>query len=674
MSLQALNPFRKLDRRIAAELAAQRRAITIGLLCVIVASLLDGLLLPVMKRSLDAMGDAMPRTQAAADSFNQRRDAFVEQADQVAKKLNLDKTATEDTFKRDFAELDQRNADATADRLAADLHRQPGEVKGVLLNTSGQAGGDLGAVNRLGIFSLAVVAIFAVKYWFTRGQNYYLGVAAARLSSDLRERLFAKLQRLPVSYFGEKRVGAIQSVLTNDVNVYQNAVGAVRDSIQGPIVVVVSFGYVLFIQAQLALVVALFLPAMAYVINRNGRKIKSSQAAVQDSLAEVSATTTESLQGLRVIKAFAFERESQQRYEALVERSYESQIVASRRFAALRPLVELIGATAIATVLYICGWLAYRGETSVGAIGSLLFAMDRLNQGIRSLTSVTATFNQVQAASERIHSEVLEIPDQVQMEGARTLASVVGKIDFEHVTFRYPDGTEALHDVSFSLEPGTSLALVGPSGAGKSTIADLILRFYDPSEGRITLDGVDLREFDLHWLRKQIGVVPQNTFLFAGSVAENIRMGKPDATDGEVVEAACAANANEFIDKLEAGYGSNVGEGGSRVSGGQRQRIAIARALVRKPALLLLDEATSALDATSERAVTEALDDIMRQRTSLFIAHRLTTAARADRILVLAKGRVVEEGSHAELMEHNGQYAALFRIFSGGLLEGDLGG
>ena len=262
------------------------------------------------------------------------------------------------------------------------------------------------------------------------------------------------------------------------------------------------------------------------------------------------------------------------------------------------------------------------------------------------------------------------MPDQVQdLSVGKIIENAQGRVEFKGVTFRYPDGTEALSNVSFVIEPGTSLALVGPSGAGKSTIADLLLRFYDPSEGQILLDGIDLRELQISWLRRQIGVVPQQTFLFAGSVAENIRLGKEEATDYEVTEAAKAAYADEFIMSMDEGYDSQLGESGIRLSGGQRQRIAIARALVRQPAILLLDEATSALDASSEKAVTEALDVIMKERTSLFIAHRLTTAARADRILLLRKGEVIETGSHSQLMDQNGAYASLFRAFSGGLLE-----
>ena len=529
--------------------------------------------------------------------------------------------------------------------------------------------GDPGMVRLLGYYSLAVVGIFVAKYWFTRGQAYYLSKAAAKLATDLRIKLFRKLQRLPVSYFGSKRVGGIYSVLTNDVNVYQNAVGAVRDSIDGPAKAIIFFGLVIYAQWQLALIATLFLIPMIVIIQRNGRKMKAAQAQVQTDLAEVSAMSNEAITGTRVIRAFAAEPQIEATYESLVGKSYRSQVHSIRILAALRPLVELIGAVAISIVIYLCGWLAYRGEITVGGVTLLIFSLDRINQAFRSIAGVTNTYNMVQAASDRIYGEILDVPEAVDLKATRTLPNPQGRIEFRGVTFRYPDGTEALSNVSFTLEPGTSLALVGPSGAGKSTIADLILRFYDPTEGLILFDGTDVRELNTEWLRQQIGVVPQQTFLFAGTVKENVLMGDPTATDEQIAEASVAAHAEEFIRELPAKYETEIGETGNRLSGGQRQRLAIARALVRRPTLLLLDEATSALDPTSERVVTDALAEIMKTRTTLFIAHRLTTAARADRILVLSKGEVVEAGTHKELLESHGAYAGLFAAFSGGVLD-----
>ncbi|RYG27139.1 ABC transporter ATP-binding protein [bacterium] len=659
------------DPRLSAELRSQRKSIVKGLLCVLATSLLTTATIPLLGKSVSAIQEAAPVSLTRREAIAKAKSEAEARVKELADKLGIDTEAERTSAVAALTSVEAAIPDSKLDgetlALSRALKEDPAKIRTALAGTN-KVRGDIAAVHRLGLYALIIVGLFGLKYVFTRGQTYYLSRAAARLSADLRIRLFAKLQRLPVSYFGKKRAGAIQSVLTNDVNVYQTAVTIVRDSIDGPIKAIGAFGTIIYIQWQLALVTLLFLPIMASVIHRNGRRMKGAQRKVQDDLASVAATTTETLQGVRVIRAFAAEERIQSMYAGLVEGGFQSQLSATRVQSRLRPLVELLGAAALAAVLYVCGWLSYRGDLKLGQIAALIYALDVINQGVRNLSSVANTYSQVQAASDRIHREILDEPEPADDAKGSVLPSPQGKIEFQNVTFRYPDGTEALRNVSFTLEPGTSLALVGPSGAGKSTIADLLLRFYDPTDGRILFDGVDLRELDVKWLRNQIGVVPQQTFLFAGTIAENIRMGAPNAPDEAVQEAAKLAHADEFVSTLPARYDSPLGEGGAGLSGGQRQRVAIARALVREPALLLLDEATSALDAESERAVTEALDEVMQQRTTLFIAHRLTTAARADRILVMSRGEAIESGSHAELLAANGFYAALFKAFSGGVL------
>ncbi len=592
-----------------------------------------------------------------------------QKAPDISAALNIPQKDVEAAIKRAVPKVLASQSENEITALAPELGLSPTDMNRVLNKVGNLPTGDPSAVTRLGGYCLMVVGLFLVRYWFVRGQTYYLAKAAARLSSDLRERLFSKLLRLPVSYFGEKRVGAINSVLTNDVNVYQNAVGILRDSVDAPVKSVIALGFVFWTQWKLAAVTLLFLPIMAVIIDRNGRKMRKTQGEVQVALADLGASTNEALLGARVIKAFAAEQTVIGRYKALVEKTFSTQMRATKVFATLKPMVELIGAAALATILYLCGQMAYTGQLQLGQVAALIFALDRMNQGFKGFGSISSTYNQVQAASRRIYEEVLDVPDQVvdattgkEPEGFR------GLVEFKNVTFRYPDGTEALNKVSFTINPGESLALVGPSGAGKSTIADLLLRFYDPTEGQILLDGIDLREIKLSWLRNQIGVVPQQTFLFAGSIQENIRLADPLASPEAVTKAANQAHVTEFVNQMESGFDSQIGEGGGRISGGQRQRVAIARALVRNPKILLLDEATSALDAQSEMAVTEALDEVMKERSTLFIAHRLTTAARAQKIVVMSRGQVVEQGSHVELLEANGAYAGLFRAFSGGVL------
>lgn len=515
----------------------------------------------------------------------------------------------------------------------------------------------------------AVVINFFLRYFFTRGSVLYLNIASNRLTSDLRRRLLNRLLRLPIGYFSDKRVGAVQSVVSNDVNVFQMAIGIIRESIEAPLKATVALIAIFFIKWQLALITLLMVPILAVVIQRNNARMKSATHQVQENLAEVGATTTELLQGVRVVKAFGAEERTAEEYATLNERLFNAQLRSAKITASLRPLVELIGASALAMVFYISGVLASKGQLQFADVAALAFAMDTVNQGFRSLGSLSNTAAQVQTAVDRLYSNVFDLPEESSLSGSQKLSTVIGRLEFKDVSFTYPDGTTALENVSFVLEPGESLALVGPSGSGKSTVADLVQRFYEPSSGQILLDGVDLRELDVEFLRGLVGVVPQHTFLFAGSIEDNVRLGSPNATDAQVHDALAKANALEFTLSMNDRESSSLGERGTKLSGGQMQRVAIARAILRQPKLLLLDEATSALDATSEKLVTEALEEVMHNRTTLFIAHRLTTAARADKIVLLNRGMVVEQGSHQELMAKNGEYAALFRVFSSGLFE-----
>ena len=508
--------------------------------------------------------------------------------------------------------------------------------------------------------------LFVARYCFVRIQTYYLAEAVARLTTSLRRKLMSKLLRLPVTYFNEKRSGAVQSVLTNDVNVFQSAVQILRDSIEAPIKAIGALVVIIVLQWQMAVATFLLIPILGVIVHRNAKKMRKIQQEVQLDLAEVGAVTQETLQGVRVVKAFGAEDQMDLQYKTLTEQSLQSQLRSASLVAKLRPLVELLGASGLIFAFLIGGWIAVTTGMKVSHMIVLAASLDTINQGFKGISGLSSTYSSVQAAADRIYSEVLDVPEPPELSGTKVLPSISGRIVFDNVSFSYPDGTPALWNVSFVVEPGTSLALVGPSGAGKSTIADLFLRFYEPSDGKITVDGVDIQELDVKWLRSQIGVVPQQTFLFAGSIDENLQLGAPDATEEQIGKALRMAHAENFTQEFRERNVPVMGERGARLSGGQMQRVAIARALIREPAILLLDEATSALDAASEHAVTEALQEVMETRTTLFIAHRLTTAARATKILLLKKGQVVETGSHKDLIEKNGEYAALFRLFNAG--------
>jgi subfamily B ATP-binding cassette protein MsbA len=526
---------------------------------------------------------------------------------------------------------------------------------------------------QVGMMCLFIIAIYSVKYWFTRGQMFYLSDVAQRVTAGLRTQLFAKLQTLPIAYFNAKRTGAIQSVITNDVNVIQTGVPLVRDVISAPIRAFGGLALILYLNWKLALVSLIAVPPVAYLIMMNSRKVRKAQETVQKSMAEMTANMQESLGAVRVVRAFSAEERTSKSFADAVESTYESNMKVVGRVAQLKPMVEIIGAVAIAVIFYLGGKLVAEKEMTAGSLLSFIYLLDVIKTGATGIGNISNVYSQVLAATDHVYAEVLDVEsDMEDDENAIALDNPQGRIAFENVSFTYPDGTPALHDVSFAIEPGTSVALVGRSGAGKSTIADLMLRFYDPSSGAVTFDGNDLRRLDSAWLRRQIGVVPQQTLLFASTIRQNIEFGKPDATEAEVKAAARAAHADEFICATPEGYGTVLGERGVRLSGGEMQRIAIARALLINPKVMLLDEATSALDSVSERIVQAALDEIMSERTALIIAHRLSTAARADQIIVLAGGSIVEKGSHAQLMALNGTYAGMYRAFNAGLFDGSL--
>lgn len=525
----------------------------------------------------------------------------------------------------------------------------------------------------LGLLCIGVVIVYAVKYFFTFGQTYFLSKAAQATTEDLRGQIFEKLHSLPISFFNRQRVGALQSVITNDVTVIQNGIAIVRDAVTGPLLVIGGVAALLILSWKLTLVALLALPFVLIVIRSTARKVRTAQDEVQHELASMTSLMQESLNSVRVVKSFNAEGREVLRFRDQLRRNFDKNMDLVRRIAALKPSTELIGAIALAATMFVGGYLISQGEMAIKDLLAFGFTLDKIKNGANGIGNLSNTYNQIVAAVERIFREVLDVKsDLPESRENKIIPDPKGRIEFHNVSFQYPDGTRALEDVTFTIEPGRSVALVGRSGAGKSTITDLVLRFYDPTEGRITFDGIDLRDLDVNWLRQNIGVVPQQTLLFASTIRQNIAYGNPDATTAQIEHAARLAHADQFIETLTEKYDTVLGERGTRLSGGEMQRVAIARALLVDPALLILDEATSSLDAESERKVQQALDEVMCARTTLVIAHRLNTAARADKIIVLNRGRIIEMGSHEELLAKNGTYAGMFRAFNTGVFDGEL--
>lgn len=495
------------------------------------------------------------------------------------------------------------------------------------------------------------------------GHSYLTAWVSQHIVADFRTHLFSHLQTLSVSFFARRRTGELLSRLMNDVTVIQSVVTETPiDTAKQLVTFVGGIAFLLAMNWRLCLLILVLLPLLVVVAKFFGRRLKSLSTSIQDQTAALSTLIEEVISGIRIVKSFVQTQREETRFTAQVGQTLSLTMRRAAIMAVFIPVISLLTFSAAAAVLWYGGRQVIDGAVSPGDLFAFVLFAGILIGPFSSAARVFAQIREAQGATERVF-EILDQQSEVSdSPTATTLSNVSGHIRAEHVGFAYDPRQPVLTDVSFEAKPGELVAIVGPTGAGKTTAMNLIHRFYDPTEGRITIDGRDLRQVTMESWYRQIALVPQETILFGGTILDNIRYGNRDAGDEAVKEASRAAHAHDFIMGFLDQYHTVVGEKGINVSGGQRQRIAIARAILKNPRILLLDEATSALDSESERLVQEALEQLMKGRTTFVIAHRLTTIQRADRILVLNKGRLVETGTHSELMDQKGLYHYLYTL------------
>ena len=506
------------------------------------------------------------------------------------------------------------------------------------------------------------VLMYFLKGIFNYGQKYLISGLSQHVVVDLRKDLYNHLQKLSLSFFERQTTGDLMSRITNDVNVIQNSLtNGFSNMVLQPVMILGIVGFLLYIDWKLALVSFLIIPIITYAINKFGFKMRSISTKIQNEMSNVTNILQETLSAVRIVKAFNNEDKEIKKFSKANERTLQENLKGVQVEATITPVVEFIISLGAAGFLWYGGHKVLNGSMTTGELVTFISYIGLLVSPINILSKSYNLMQKAVGAAERIFS-LLEVDEKViEKQDAKEMPEIEGEVVFDDVSFSYNKTEEVLTNINLEIEPGKMVAFVGHSGAGKTTLVNLIPRFYDVDSGEIRIDGINIEDVTIDSLRKQIGIVPQETILFKGTIADNIAYGASHKSRDEIIDAAKKANAHQFISEFENGYDTQVGERGISLSGGQKQRISIARALLTDHKILILDEATSSLDLKSESLIQEALERLIKNRTTFVIAHRLSTIINADKIIVIEEGEIVEKGKHEELINNEGYYYKLYK-------------
>ena len=511
--------------------------------------------------------------------------------------------------------------------------------------------------------ALDLIIIIGFQAAFAVTHNYIFGFVGHRMTTDFRIEFFSHIQSLSLRFFQERRVGEILSRMSNDIAVIQNALVTIPVALlRQSITLLGALTIILYLNWKLTGLILIILPPLMIFARVFGRRLKIISEKLQDQVAQAVVVLEEVMSSIKIVKSFTREPYEENRFQGKIEMAFERAVDKLKISAFFGPFILGLTFLVSAMLIWYGGYQVMQGTTTPGELAAFFLYALIIAGPIGTFIRLYTQIQEARGAIQRVYEIMDTRPIIKDLENPVTMKDVAGHIQFENVSFSYQDKPQVIYDSSFEVLPGQTVALVGPSGAGKSTIIKLLLRFFDPDTGSISLDGHDIRTLNRKSFLSQIALVPQETLLFGGSVRENILYGKLDATEPELQDAAQKANAHEFIMEMKNGYDTIVGEKGAKLSGGERQRIAIARAILKAPKILILDEATSSLDNRSESLIQEALGTLMTDRTTFIVAHRLSTIHKADQIIVLDKGRIVEKGQHEELMTHKGLYHTLYTM------------